>query len=160
MGKYGCITGIPRSKMYPVAASQFINRTTGAFIYMDGSGHVTTAITATQKLFGYVGCPAGRGAGTSDDYWKSSATAGADELPVIRLSRELEFLMPADDTPTIAQVGDACDLVSVNDGTAQQIDVGTSTNDVFLIQDIGTKAGGSTTDVIVKMNPAEIQIDT
>ena len=160
MSKYGCITGVPRSKMYPVAASQYINRSTGAFIYMDGSGHVTTALTASQKLFGYVGCPAGHGAGTSDSYWKSSATAGADKIPVIRLSRDLEFLMPADEAPTASQVGDACDLLSVNNGTAQQIDVGTSTNNVFLIQNVGTTAGGSTTDVIVKMNPAELQIDT
>lgn len=160
MSKYGCITGVPRSKMYPVAASQYINRSTGAFVFLDASGHVEVAITATQKLFGYVGCPAGSGAGTSADYWKSSATAGADKIPVIRINSDNEFLMPADDTVTVSMAGNAADLVSVNDGTAQQIDVGTTTNDVFLIQDVGTKAGGTTTDVIVKINPAEIQIDT
>jgi len=160
MGKYGCITGVPRSKMLPVAASQFINRVSGAFVFLDGSGNVTTAITATTTLYGYVGCPAGQGAGTSDAYWKSSATAGADKLPVVRFTSDIEFLMPADDTVTAAMRGKACDLLSVNDGTSQQVDVGTSTTDLFLIQGIGTDAGGLTTDVVVKFNMAKIQANT
>lgn len=158
--KYGCITGVHRSKMYPVAASQYFNRAGGAFVYLDGSGHVTLALTATATIFGYAAAPAGQGAGTDAGYWKSSATAGADKVPVIRITSELEFLVPSDGTPTISQAGDACDLIGVNDGTTQKADIGTSTTDVLIIQDIGTKAGGSTTDVIVKVNPAKIQADT
>ena len=157
MGKYGCITGVPRSVMLPVAASQYINRSTGAFVHLDTSGHVTTALTANTYLYGYVGCPAGHGAGTSDNYWLSSATAGADKIPVIRVSDDVEFLMPADDTVTQAYVGRTADLVSVNDGTVQNIDIGTTSTDLFLIQAIGTAAGGTTTDIVVKINPAKVQ---
>ena len=157
---YGCITGVHRSKMYPVAASQYFARSGGAFVYLDANGRVTLALTATATIFGYAVAGAGAGAGTDANVWLSSATAGADKVPVIRITNELEFLVPSDGTPTIAMAGNACDLIAVNDGTIQTADIGTSTTDVLLIQDIGTKAGGSVTDVIVKVNPAKIQADT
>jgi hypothetical protein len=71
-----------------------------------------------------------------------------------------KFLAPADDTVTAAMAGNACDLIAVNDGTATQVDVGTSTTDVFIIDGIGTKAGGTTTDVLFHINPAKYQADT
>jgi len=160
--KYGCLNPSPATKEYPVAASQFFYHNGVNAVYLDGSGNVTLALTATGTLFGIAVVPAGRGAGTSDNYWKSSATAGEDKIPVIRVSDGYEFLLPADDTVTAAMKGNACDLVSVNDGTATTVDVGTSSTNVFLIQDLGTnvKADAVATDVVVKLNPATVQADT
>ena len=58
--------------------------------------------------------------------------------------------------------GNACDLIAVKDCTATQVDVGTSTTDVFLIDDLATnlKSTASATDVIVRINPAKVQADT
>ena len=56
--------------------------------------------------------------------------------------------------------GNACDLIAVNDGTATTVDVGTSSTDVFIIDDIGTVAGGAVTDVVFHINPLKYQADT
>jgi len=163
MSKLGCIKGVHRSKEYPVAASQKFNRTGGAFVFLDSSGHVTLALTATATIFGYAVVPQGIGSGLGTDLavWQSSATAGADRIPVIRVTSDAEFLVPSDAATTQAMAGNACDLVGVNDGTQQVIDVGTSTTDVVLIQGPGTDAGAPTTSfAIVKINPAKIQADT
>ena len=100
------------------------------------------------------------GAGTSANYWLSSATAAADKIHVIPVSAGARFLCRADDTATAAMIGNAADLVAVNDGTACYVDVGTTSTDVFLIDGIGSEANGSTTDVIIKLNPAKVQADT
>ncbi|MCR4308035.1 MAG: hypothetical protein NUV80_05735 [Candidatus Berkelbacteria bacterium] len=159
--KYRCITPGAKTEMRPVAASQYFYHNGINFVYMDGSGHLTLALTATATLYGWALVPAGRGAGTSDLYWKSSATAGADVIPVITVGEGAQFILPADDTATQAMIGNACDIIAVNDGTATTVDVGTSSTDVLLITGIGTTiAGGAATDVIVKMNPAKVQADT
>lgn len=157
--KYGCITPNVAGREYPVAASQYFRHDGVNAVYLDGSGHITTALTATATLKGIAVVPKGRGAGSSDDYWKSNATAAVDSMFVIT-DPDAEYLLPADDTATAAMAGNACDLIAVNDGTATTVDVGTSTTDVFLIQAAGTKYGGSTTDVVVKINPAKTQADT
>lgn len=161
MAKYGCITGFHHSKVYPVAADQEFNTTQGGcWVIMNGSGFLEVALTATATLFGFAIAPTGStGAGTTAGIWKSSATAGADRIPVIR-NTDARFLMPADDTVTQAMIGNACDLIGVNDGTLQKADVGTSSTDVVVIDDLGINAGGNTTDVVVKLNPAKIQADT
>lgn len=156
--KYGCISGSVETRVYPVAASQFFRHDGVNAVYFDGSGHVTLALTATATLAGIAIPPKGRGAGTSDSYWKSSATAGADEIAVV-VDPEAKYLLPADATVTEAMRGDACDLLAVNDGTATYVDVGESTYDVFIIVDAGTNYGGSTTDVVVKINPIKFQAD-
>lgn len=161
--KYRCLEpGGVRTIMKPVAASQKFYHNGAQFVYLDGNGHVTVAVTATTALYGYAIVPNGRGAGSSDDYWQSSATAGADKIAVIPVSEGARFLCPADDTVTVAMQGNACDIaLTTADGSQQVVDVGTSTTDVLLIDGIGTDvAGGSTTDVIVKMNPAKVQADT
>lgn len=159
--KYGCITPNPKGRTYPVAASQFFPHASGGFVYLDSSGHITMALTATTTLFGYCEAPAGRGAGTSDSHWKSSATAAADKLFVIT-DESAEFVVPADDTVTAAMAGNACDLLGVNDGTVQQADVGTSTTDVLRVQGVATDFGSgfAATDAVVKINPAKRQSDT
>lgn len=161
--KYGCITPNVKAREYPVAASQQFKHEGGAFVHLDSSGHVTLTLTATATIFGYVASvPAGLGSGSTAGVWISSATAGADKLLVIPVSEGAEFIVPADDTVTASMAGNACDLVAVNDGTAQVADVGTSTTDVLLIQGPATKYGSmyAATDAIVKVNPAKVQADT
>jgi hypothetical protein len=158
--KTGCITGVHRSTEYPVAASQKFLRSGGAFVYLNSSGHVTLALTATATLFGYAVVPLGYvSAGTDTNVWESSATAGADKIPVIT-GLGNEFLIGADDTVTVAMAGNACDLVGVNDGTAQVADVGTSSTDVLIITRRGLDVGGTATQAVVKLNPAKVQSDT
>lgn len=161
--KYGCIeSGGVRTVEVPVAASQYFYHNGVNAVYLDGSGNATLALTATATLYGIAVVPAGRGAGTSDNYWLSSSTAGADKIAVIRVGENARFCLPADDTVTASMKGNACDLIAVNDGTATQVDVGTSTTDVFLIDDLATnlKSTASATDVIVRINPAKVQADT
>lgn len=157
--KYGCITPNVVGREYPVAASQYFRHDGVNAVYLDGSGHVTLALTATATLKGIAVVPKGRGAGSSDSYWLSNATAAVDKVFVIT-DLGAEYLLPADDTVTAAMAGNACDLISVNDGTATTVDVGTSSTDVFLIQAQGINYGGAATDVVVKINPAKVQADT
>lgn len=160
--RYGCLHPTPKTIMLPVAASQYFRHDAPNFVYLDGNGRVTLALAATATLYGYAIIPKGRGAGTSDDYWLSSATAGADSVPVIPASENLEFLCLADDTPTAGQKGNACDLDAINDGTAYYVNIGTSSTDVVIIQALGTdrKADAGANDVVVIINPAKIQADT
>ena len=161
MKQYGCITPNAKAVEYPVAASQKFYRKGGHFVYLDASGHITLALTATATLFGYVpNVPAGQGAEAAGSaYWQSSATAGADKLLVIR-DLTAEYFVPASTTATAAMCGDACDIIGVNDGTVQTADVDTSTTDVLLIRRTGTSVGGAATDVVVSINPAKVQADT
>lgn len=159
--KHGCITGLHKSVEMPIAASQIFRRSDGgAFVIMNSSGHLEQALSATATIWGYVVIPqAYVSAGTNAAFFTSSATAGADRLPCIR-AIDAEFLVPADDTATQAQVGNLCDIVCVNDGTGQVADIGTSTTDVLKISRLGTDVGGLSTDVVVKFNPAKLQADT
>jgi hypothetical protein len=160
--KYGCLHPHPETIELPVAASQYFYHNGVNAVYLDSNGLVTLALTATATIYGIAVVPKGRGAGSSDNYWLSSATAGKDKIPVIPATAGLSFLLPADDTVTASMRGNACDLIAVNDGTATTVDVGTSSTDVFIIQDLGTnvKADASATDVVVKVNPAKVQADT
>ena len=151
--KYRCLTPNVEVEEHPVAASQKFFHEGGAFCYLDGSGHVVRAVTATTTLYGWVLVPQGRGAGTSDAYWQSSATAGKDKVMVV-VDEDARFLVPLDDDITIANVGNALDvaLPATNDGTVQQLDVGTTTNDVARIVGLGTSLkGGAVSDAIVKI---------
>lgn len=155
-----------RAEERSVAASQYFRHDGVNLVYLDDSGHVTLALTATATIYGRAIVPGGRGAGASDAYWLSSATAGADKVTVIPISASERFLVRAggtavgDTTVTAAMVGNACDIVAVNDGTATWADVDTSSTDVLLIKGVGTDYGGSSTDVLVAINPSKIQADT
>ena len=155
---YGAIN-CAETKEYPVAASQYFRHAGINFVYLDGSGNVTLALTATATLLGMAIVPKGKGAGADANYWLSSATAGADKLAVV-VDPNAKYLVPADDTVTAAMKGNACDIVAVNDGAATTVDVGTSTTDVLIIVDQGINYGGAATDVVVKINPAKVQADT
>ena len=160
--KYGCLHPAPKTTELPVAASQYFYHDGINLVDLDGNGNVTLLLTADTSVYGFAIVPKGRGAGTSDNYWLSSATAAADKIQVIKADEGYEFLLPADDTVTAAMRGNACDIVATNDGTATTVDVGTSSTDVLIIQDLGTNrvASASATDVVVKFNPNEIQRDT
>jgi len=160
--KYRCLAASEdvTTKEYPVAASQFFYHEGENLVYLDGSGHVTKALTATATLIGWAVVPKGRGTqAVSDAYWQSSATAGADKMLVVS-GNGATFLLPSDGTPAASNIGNACDIIAVNDGTATTVDIGTSSTDVLVIVDLGTTQGGSTTDVIVKINPLKYQADT
>ena len=159
--KYGCITPNAKGRMYPVAASQYFAHLGGGFVYLDSSGHVVAAITNTATLFGYCEAPAGVGAGAAGSaYWKSSATAGADQLFVIT-DKNAEFLVPTTVTVTGAMLGGAWDLIGVNDGTVQQGDLDTSSTDVIIAVDLGVNitTDAAVTDALVMINEAKRQAD-
>ena len=158
---YGCLHPCPKTKEYPVAASQYFYHEGFNACYLDGSGHVTGALTATATLLGYAIIPVGSGAGTSADYWLSSATAGADKVQVIDALDNYEFLAPGIITVTAAMIGDKWDLVAVNDGTATYVDFDTDSTAVVICTDLGVnvKAGAPITSGVVKFNPSKRQAD-
>src|SRR3972149_8076160 len=137
--KYGCVHPAPKTKEYPVAASQYFQHNGFTPVYLDSSGHVTGALTATATLFGWAIIPKGRGntTNTSDDYWLSSATAGADEVPVVLAKDGEEFLCPGIITCTAAMTGGAWDLIGVNSASTHYVDLDTSTTDVVIVTDLG-----------------------
>ena|SRR3990170_1214695 len=159
--KYGCLHPSPKTTEYPVAASQYFRHNGVNAVYLDSSGHVTLALTATTTLLGIAIVPKGRGAGASDDYWLSSSTAGKDKVPVVLAKDGYEFLLPGNLTVTAAMTGGAWDLIAVNDGTATYVDLDTSTTDVFIVLKLGTdiQAVAGIADCVAIINPAKIQAD-
>ena len=160
--RFGCLHPAPRTHEYPVAASQYFYHAGFNAVYLDTSGRVTGALTATTTLLGYAIVPKGRGAGSSDDYWLSSSTAGKDKIPVILAADGYQFLAPGIITATVAMLGGAWDMVAVNDGTATYVDLDTSSTDIVIAVDLGVnvKADAAVTDIVVIFNPAKIQADT
>ena len=165
--KYGPLSPNPKTTMYPVAASQYFYHEGISFVYLDTSGHLTKALTATATLFGWAIVPKGRGAGSSDLYWLSSATAGADKMPVVLAKDLYEILVPGIITVTAAMTGGCWDILCVNDGsqtlaTGEAADFDTSSTDVLILNDLGVNrnAKAAITDGVVIINPAKLQVDT
>lgn len=161
--KYGCLTVEVTTVELPVAASQYFYHNGETTVYLDGSGHVTKALTATATLYGVAIVPVGMGAGTSANYWLSSATAGKDKIAVIPagLNPNAKFLFPNDTTSTAAMRGNAVDLVAVNDGTSTYVNSSAGSTDVFIVEDYGTNPSinAAATDIVVRINPAKVQAD-
>lgn len=160
--KYGRITPpAGRSIECEVAASQYFYHNGVNVVYKDANGRLTLALTATGTVVGMAIVPGGRGAGTSDDYWLSSATAGKDKIAYIPISDDDEFMLPSDATIAISDRGNKCDIIAVNDGTATLVDPDASAVGLFIIQDLATNrvANALATDVIVKFNIAKQQAD-
>lgn len=158
--KYGAeFEGGPLPRSQPFAASQIFHEKGGALVYADGSGYMTGALTATATLFGWAllgfgyAAPGITGAAGAR-ILTTSSTAGADSHPVKPLSGADVFWMPPDATPTQASVGNACNIIGVNDGTKQVADIGTSTTDVLRI------VGQDGADVLVMVNTGKLQADT
>ena len=151
--KYRCLTPNVEVEQHPVAASQKFFHEGGAFCYLDGSGNVTGCINNTASIYGWVLVPQGMGAGSSASYWQSGA-AGVDTVMVV-VDEDARFLVPLDDSITVANIGNAMDFIlpASNDGTIQTIDVGESTQDAVRLVGLGTSLkGGTATDGIVKIH--------
>jgi len=160
--RYGCLEPNPVTVMYPCNADEVWHHDGANVCLLDASGYITQALGSSGSVFGYAIVPGGMGAGTAVASWKAGAD-GVDVIPVIPASAGYEFLLPSDDDPTIAQIGNCCDIVnaSATDTTASLVDIGTSSTDVFIITGVGTDyhSGCKSSDVVVKFNPAERQAD-
>ncbi len=160
---YGPLNPNAKTVEYPANASEVWHHAGANFCFIGSDGFVTQLLSGTATVFGYAMIPKGPGAGTAVASWKASATDGKDKIPVVLATENETFVVPADDTATIGQTGDAVDMLngSATDATASLIDVGASSTDVFIIQGLATDrvAAAAGTDVLVKINPAKIQAD-
>ena len=161
--RYGCLDPKAKTTEYPCNADEVWHHAGANVCFLDGSGYISQALGSTEKVFGYANIPAGMGAGTAPASWKAGSD-GVDMVPVIKASDGYEFLLPADNTITIAMVGDAADITnsSATDTTASVVTTATTDDDIFIIQGRGVDrvAGAKATDVVVKFNPSERQADT
>ena len=162
--RYGCLHPNPITREFPCNASEVWHHAGANVCFLDGSGYISQALGSTEKVFGYAIIPAGMGAGSATASWKASATDGADKVAVIPASAGYDFLLPADNTITVAMVGNAADIthVSATDAIASVVTTATTDDDIFIIQGRGVDfvAGAAATDVVVKFNPSERQADT
>ncbi len=162
--KYRCLQLDAKTIEYPVTASQYFQHDGLNLVYLDSNGRLTGALTSQGTILGLVAnVPKGRGnsTNTDDDYWLSSATEGADKLPVYLAEAGFLFLMPGIITTTVAMLGGAWDHVNVNTASTKYVDLDTSSTDLLIAMKLGTDiTGGGATDVVVKMNPQKMQADT
>lgn len=161
--RYGCLHPNPKTTEYPCNANEVWHHAGANVCLLDSSGYITQALGSTGKVFGYANIPAGMGAGSATASWKAGDD-GVDKIPVILASDGYDFLLPANNTITVAMVGNAADIVnsSATDTTASLVDTATTDDDIFIIQGRGIDrvAGAKITDVVVKFNPSERQADT
>lgn len=149
----------------PVAASQYFNPRGGSVIYLDSSGHVTLALTATTTVFGWAMVPHSFLYGTTDHangYKISSSTAGADTLFVYPFACNPGMILKMPCTTSgavIARRGELVDMVAVNDGTAQYVNTAASSTDIFHFISIVPDTS-DTSSCLVTVNNAKYQADT
>lgn len=151
----------PRPLYLPVEASQKFHEQGNAFVTSTaGTGHLGLSLTADTTIFGWLltgfSPRAPEVSGSLGSYvFTTSSTAGTRYL-VKPLDPSEVFYVKADAVFAEAMRGDACDLIGVNDGTAQTADVGTSTTDVLRILDgvVGVA------DVLVAVNPSKLDATT
>jgi hypothetical protein len=91
--RYGLREGPGKGREYPVAASQYMHRRGGHFVFLNGAGHASTCATGTAKVMGWAETPKDASGKNS---WKSSSTAGADKVFIIT-GLENAFEIPADE---------------------------------------------------------------
>ena len=161
---YGPLNADAETVEYPANADEVWHHAGANFCFLGADGFVTQALTGTSTLFGYAIIPKGTGAGTAVASWQASATDGKDKIPVVLATSGETFVVPADDTVTAGQAGDVCDITngSATDATASVVNIGTSSEDVLSIQGLalGRVPGAAGTDVLVKINLANLQADT
>ncbi len=160
---YGLLNSNARTVEYTAGADEVWHHAGAHFCFLGSDGFVTQNLTGTQTIFGWAVIPTGTGAGTAVASWQASATEGKDKIPIILASEFETFIVPADDTATVGQAGDKCDItLTSNTGTVAAVaNIGTSTHDVLIIQGLATDrvAGAAGTDVLVQMNIANQQAD-
>ncbi len=162
----GPISGNVFCRDYPVAASQKFHPLGGKLVFLDSSGHVTLALTATATLFGLAVGKGSLGYDNTDatnGYYTSNATAGADKITVYPFAANpgMVFKMittAAGGLAVAARVGETADIVGVNDGTAQYATPATTVTDVLLV--VALEDDGDTNSAYFAVNPAKIQADT
>lgn len=161
--RYGCLNPKAVTVEYPCNADEVWHHDGANVCFLDSSGYISQALGSTEKVFGYAIIPTGMGAGSAVASWKAGAD-GVDKIPVVLASAGEDFLLPSNATITVAMVGNAADIAndSATDTTASLVDIGTTTDDIFIIQGRGVDfvAGSAATDVVVKFNPSERQADT
>ncbi len=156
--------------MYPVAASQYFNFSGGGLVYLDSSGHVTLALSATATLWGYAEIPKSAVYGSNQTYWLSSSTAGLSKILVYPFIANpgLVFKMPTILAATstglciAARVGETADIVAVNDGTRQYALPGTQSTDILTMVALCEYVGPQDTDTDAAyfcVNSGKLQID-
>jgi len=156
--------------MYPIAASQYFNFSGGGLVYLDSSGHVTLALTATATLFGYAEIPKSAAYGATQTYWLSSSTAGRDKILVYPFVANpgLVFKMPTILAATstglciAARVPETADIVAVNDGTRQYALPGTQSTDILVMLALCEYVAPGDTDTdaaFFTVNPGKLHID-
>jgi hypothetical protein len=148
--------------MLPFAASQYFHERGGALLFSD-TGNLKLALTATAHvfawgMFGFSPDAPGVTGTAGSRYFLSSATAGTKYLAKPLTGSEI-FVMPGDDSFVSAtHRGLDCDLVSVNDGTQQVADIGTTSTNILRIIGGGNDDGGLATDILVMINPIKLQL--
>jgi hypothetical protein len=161
--RYGCITANAKTTEYPCNADEVWHHDGANVCLLDGSGYITQALGSSGTVFGYANVPKGMGAGSATASWKAGDD-GVDKIAVFKASDGYEFLLPSNNTITVAMAGNAADIVndSATDTTASLVDTATTTDDIFIIQGRGVDrvAGSKITDVVVRFNPSERQADT
>lgn len=161
--RYGHIKGGKNGDWLPIAASQKIHPNGGKVVYLDTSGHVTIAVSATNKIYGWAELPNSLKVGSTDasnGYWTSSSTAAADSCFVITDVTAV-FEMPCYTGTSFAdaRVGETCDILLASaDGTRQYAQPGTTTTDVLIVR--GGPPSGATTSILISLNDDEMQRDT
>lgn len=138
------------------ATGQIFAKGGGRFVYL-ASGNATGALTATAALFGWAVLGWSPGSryvsGTYPSYVFTTDSSAVEKHLVKPLDPGSIFYMPADDTYAKAtHKGKDCDLIGVNDGTAQVADIGTSSTNVLRIID------GDGTVVQVQVPDSKIQV--
>ena len=147
----------------PVALSQYFH-TSGSHFFYFNSGYVTGALTLTEYLAGWACTPVSIELTTSIiNYWLSNAATPYSRVPCILASVNpgCVFRVPttaAGGLSVQARVGECVDLVGVNDGTAQYVTPGTSTQDILIC--VGVDPDGDTNACLVTFNPEEQQQTT
>lgn len=149
---YRCLTPNVAVEEHLVKADEMFFHEGAHFVIINDDGDARVCINNDASIYGWALVPQGRGAGSSDAYWKANS-AGTSKIMVI-VDEDARFLVPVDDTVDITNVGDAMDFIKpgTSDGSIQQMDLGETNQDVVRITGIGTKIkGGTTTDAIVKI---------
>jgi len=125
----------------PLAASQTFRDNSGAFVYLNGSGHAVLADDGADEIFGYAEV-------SSDTY---SSTAGADFVNVI-IDPSAIFRIPvAAGTYVITMRGKTCDLL-IDGSSIQGADLSNESADNILIIVDGDAVDNKWVEVMISQN--------
>lgn len=147
----------PRPRRLPIEASQQFHERGNAFLTATaGTGHLGLTLTADTTVDGWLLTGFSPGlAEVSGSYgsrkFTTSATAGTEYLCKPLDGSEMFFVI-TDRAFAEADRGDAADILGVNDGTQQTVDLGTNTTDLFRV--IDGVVGAS--ECFVMVNPAKL----